>query len=61
MKVRIVFDPQFGQPPEIDRTRSAMRAVDLVALAEEQLGKIRAILPSDARNDCRFHFFSQSL
>jgi hypothetical protein len=54
------MDAEFLDPPEIYRARAAVGAVDGVTLGQEQLGKVRAVLPSDPSDDCRFQLKLQS-
>ena len=48
MQIRVVLDTQLLDPPEVDRTAAAKRAIDLIALLQQQLRKVGAILSGDA-------------
>jgi hypothetical protein len=37
-----------------EHARPTHHAVDTVPLGQQELGKVRAVLPSDARNECDF-------
>ena len=37
--------------PVLNELRAADQAVDLVALVQQQLGEVRAVLPGDARDE----------
>jgi hypothetical protein len=54
MQVRVVLDSQLVDAPEIDRTGAAISAINGVALFEQQLAEVSAILSCNAGND-RFH------
>ena len=55
VQVRMVAMPELLDAPEVDRARAAERAVDAVALVEQQLGEVGAVLAGDAGDDCSFH------
>ena len=54
MQVGVSSDAQRLDAPEINRTGAPVGTVHRVTLVEEKLRKIRAVLPRDTGNDCRF-------
>lgn len=42
-------------PSRIERARPPDQSVNLISLGEQELRKIRTILPSDSCNQCLFH------
>ena len=46
------------QPSRIKRTRAADDAVHFIVFRQQELGKVRAVLSCDARNQC---FFSHAM
>ena len=52
MQVRVVKNPEFLDPPEIDGTGAAVGAIHGVALVEQQLRQIGTVLASNTSNDC---------
>src|SRR5678815_2137433 len=41
---------------KIDRARPAHHADDLIAILQQKLGQIAAVLPRDTRDQCGWHF-----
>jgi len=52
MKIGMLLDAQFVDPPEIGGGGTAVGTVNRVALIKKKLRKIGAILTSDASDDC---------
>ena len=44
-------DVEVVDPPGVELARAADQAVHLVALVEQQLGQVRAVLAGDARDE----------
>ncbi len=57
MQIGVVLDAQFFDAPEVYGTGAAVGAVNVVALGEQQLRKICAVLACDAGDDGGFHYF----
>ena len=57
LQVRMVGNAQLLHAPEIDGAGAAKSAEDAVALFQQQLRKVGAILPGDACNNGFFHVF----
>src|SRR4051812_41788013 len=43
-------DPELIVPPKVRRCRATIRAINLVALAEEKFSKVAAVLTCDSRD-----------
>ncbi|VWX60507.1 conserved hypothetical protein [Burkholderiales bacterium 8X] len=54
VQVGMILNAEFLDPPEIHGARTAIGAINDVALAEQQLGKISAILAGDAGDNRAF-------
>ena len=52
----MIVNPEFLDPPEIDRTGAAVGAIHGVALVEQQLRQIGAVLTGDTSNNRNTHF-----
>jgi hypothetical protein len=51
VQIGVVLDAQLFDAPEVDGAGAAVGAVDGVALVEQELGQICAVLACDAGND----------
>lgn len=54
----VVENAQRGEAPLVEGTGSARPADDPVAVLEQELGEIRAFLPGNSGNECRFGHFA---
>jgi len=53
LQVRMARDAELFDTPEIDRAGAAIGAEHRVALVEQELGQVGAILSGDTGDDCR--------
>jgi hypothetical protein len=53
-QVRMLLDAELGDPPEVDRAGPAKRARHAIALVEEQLRQVSAVLAGNAGDQGRF-------
>ncbi len=51
VEIGVVMNAQFLDAPEVDRTGSAIRSVDLVVAIEQELSQVGSVLSRDAGND----------
>lgn len=54
VKVGVFLDPEFFQPPKVDRTGATVGAVNPVTFGQQQFGEVGAILAGDAGDECGF-------
>ena len=48
VKVGVILNTEFFQPPKVDRTGASVGTVDLIAFVEQQFGEVGAVLTRDA-------------